>query len=749
MRKKILLFLALTTILCGTALASFCANAWQRLDLEKLENASLTTFVYDRNGQQVSGVHSVENRVPVDLSQLPPHVIDAFLAAEDLRFYRHIGVDFYRIFGALAADLRSGGFSQGASTITQQLVKLTQLSPEKTLKRKLREAIMALRLETLLTKDQILERYLDLVYFGAGAYGIEAAARTYFRVPAAQLSRSQAALLAGLLKSPARYAPHLNPENALARRNAVLLSMKDAGQIPETDYAAAISEPIELNMDEGHTGGWYMDAALDEAAQALSMDRDALLTGGYHIFTAMDAGLQSRAESLFADSGLFPANAADGTSAQAALAAVDPATGGVLALIGGREYLARGFHRAVRMRRQPGSAFKPISVYAAAMDAFGYVPSDFISDQEKDYGQGYIPRNASGVYHGEVTLREALSNSMNAAAVELISVIGPEAAAEYAAALGIPISKTDYGLSMALGALTDGVTPLEMASAYAALANGGLAVTPHIVAQILDAQGNTVYEASAPLSRVLRAESAFLITSMLRTAASAGTAKVLSDLPFPVAAKTGTVGMEAGSTGDAWTVAYTPGLSVAVWMGFDQPDTAHSMPASVTGGAEPARLARALLAGRTDAGEFPMPASVVEVTLDKTALNGLHTALLAAENTPADARITEYFPLSRVPTSVSAIWEPPQTPADAVLEGEAIRFTALSAQDEYVILRDGQEAAVLRGQPGEVLTYADVNPGEVYQVCARNRELYMCGVDKRSEPADISREKWPFWLLFR
>ena len=743
--------LRLMAVLFAAAIAAggyLFLDAWKSLDMKKLESPDVTTFVYDGSGERVTGVHGGVNRTPVALSALPDHVKNAFLAAEDLRFYRHRGVDVYRVLGALMADIRSMSLSQGASTITQQLIKLTQLSPEKTLTRKVREAAMALRLETQLSKDEILEAYLNLVYFGAGAYGVEAAAQTYFQISAADLTADQAALLAGVLKSPSRYAPHLHPDNALSRRNAVLGSMREGGLISEAEYSEAVRRPLALHMSAPAFAQWYVDAALDEAAEKLAISRDELCSGGYHIHTALDRDMQKRAEALFSDSGLFPPDAPDGTPVQGALAAVDPATGGVTALLGGREYLARGFHRATRMRRQPGSAFKPISVYAAAVDAFGYVPADTITDGERDYGQGYTPRNASGEYHGQVTLRQALSSSMNAAAVELISVTGPQAAGEYAQRLGIPIKETDFGLSMALGALTTGATPLEMASAYAALANGGMALRPHIVTRVLDREGRAVYTALETKKRAMKPESAYLITSMLLSAVSSGTARALSDLPFPVAAKTGTVGMEDGRNRDAWTCAYTPRVALAVWMGFDQPDSGHALPASVTGGAEPARLARSLLAGETAAGDFPMPPSVIPAELDKTALGGLHKALLAGEHTPEDARVTEYFTRMRLPNETSTLWDAPLHPDDARLTGDGLSFTAKSDLDEYLILKDGTEAAVLRGRAGETLTFPVSDPTAEYAVAARNRLLFQCGVDRRSDPVIVSRETSRLWFLF-
>jgi len=734
MRRMWFCLAGILALLALALLGAFCANAWKDLDVNKMESATLTTFVYDRNGQLVSGVHAGQNREHVNLEELPEHVYQAFLAAEDTRFYRHKGVDPYRIAGAIWANIRSGSLAQGASTITQQLIKLTQLTPEKTFSRKIREAVMALRLETQWSKDQILESYLNLVYFGAGAYGVQTAARTYFQKDAAQLSIPEAATLAAILKSPSRYAPHLHPENAQVRRDLVLSSMAEEGYIDQAQYETARKTPIELNMLSLDHESWYVDAALDEACRILSLSRDELLCGGYRIDTAMDHAMQQEAEALFADASNFPANASDGQLTQAALIAVDPESGGVLALMGGREYLARGFNRATQMRRQPGSALKPVSVYAAAVDAFGYLPTSPILDAEKDYGNGYIPRNASGEYHGSVLLRQALSSSMNAAAVELISVTGVDAAADYARQLGIPVSQEDQVLALALGSLTDGATPMEMACAYAALGNGGYAISPHMVTRIEDSSGAILYEAQPQRRRAMRSESARLITSMLETAASTGTARALSALPFPVAGKTGTVGMEDGQNRDAWTVAYTPKVSVAVWMGFDMPDEEHAMAASISGGSFPARLAAQWLCASpgTDGGDFSIPDTLMAVSLDKTALDAHQLPLLASEYTPDDAMTVEYFPTDRAPTQISSLWVPPRAVLDARILENTLLFTAMSPDEEYVILQDGQEAAVLQGVYGQQLMLEGLLPGCVYEIYARNILLHQAGTEIRS-----------------
>ncbi|NLG26015.1 MAG: penicillin-binding protein 1A, partial [Clostridiales bacterium] len=448
------------TIALGAALALAIAlffaldvGSWQRLDLNKLDEVYTTTILYDDQGDEYAVLYNTVNRVPVPFSEIPKNVVNAFLAAEDKRFYTHWGVDPRRIAGALLSNIKSGEYSEGASTITQQLIKLTHLTSVKTLPRKANEALLALQLERRLSKDQILEKYLNLVSLGKGAYGVEAASRVYFGKSTGQLTLAEGAPLAAIVKAPSNYAPHLHPDNALRRRNFILGEMADDGYITADQAAAAQKEPIQLARAESETGyGWYVDNVLEDARRALNLGADEVLSGGYRIYTSLNRDMQKSADALFAQGARFPNPAADGTPAQAALAAIDPSNGEIQCLVGGREYATkRGLNRATQMKRQPGSAFKPISVYAAAIDQLHMGPTDFVNDAQRDFGGGYSPQNASGTYHGQVTLRQALARSMNAAAVDLITKTGVSSARRYAANAGVALDARDDNLSLALG----------------------------------------------------------------------------------------------------------------------------------------------------------------------------------------------------------------------------------------------------------------------------------------------------------
>ena len=719
---------------------------WQRLDLERLVRADTASRVYDASGQSVGTLDGAQPREWAPLSSVPRHVRQAFIAAEDLRFYEHCGVDVRRMLGALWHDLRTHSFAQGASTITQQLIKLTHLTQAKTLSRKAQEIVLALQLERALDKDHILEAYLNAVYFGHGAYGIAAAARTYFGVGVDELTLSEGALLAGVIKAPSNYAPHLNPQRALSRRNSILETMAAHDMISQDELRAARADAVVLADSGGGSQlhAWYMDALLAEAEQVLDMSAEEVLTGGLRVHTALSPDLQAAAEFQFEDQDRFPASAADDTPVQAALVALDPATGEISALIGGRRYeVQRGLNRATQARRQPGSAFKPISTYAAAVDAFGYVPASIVDDTPRTFPGGYAPGNAGGQSYGPVTLREALSRSLNIATVDLAETIGIDAARSYARRFGIALSNRDASLSLALGALTDGVSPVELGAAYCALANGGTRVAPHMIRRIEDAEGRVLYRYVRQAAQAVSPESAYMLTDMLKTAAATGSARALSACGLPVAGKTGTVSEPAGGTRDIWTVAYTPDVVTVVWMGFDSPDAEHALPASEGGGGYPARLCASFLescTGSLSGRDFPKPGGVRTVLLDALALREAHAVLLSTERTPRDMTCPELFRSDNLPAIFSDNWRAPGAVPDfRCLTGPGevpvLAFTAQDASAEYVLTRTAggvaEEIAVLRGTPGEELRFADaehdLHQPAIYTLIPCNANLHALG----------------------
>lgn len=754
MLKRILLILGALAAISVVALFFILdIGSWPQLDMEKLRSFTQSTVILDGKDQEAAVISGSGKRTVVALSDIPTNVQEAFLAAEDARFYKHIGVDPIRIGGALLKNLKVGDYAQGASTITQQLIKLTHLTSEKTIVRKLQEAYLALQLERRASKQEILEMYLNAVYFGKGAYGIDAASEAYFDIHASELTLGQGALLAGILKAPSVYAPHLHMDNSLKRRNIVLASMVENGFITQQEADQAGAEKVVLKTEEDASQyAWYVDQTVTEACRALGIESEALLSGGYTIYTALDQGMQRSAQALYQEPARFPADASDGEKAQSALIALDPASGEVLTVIGGRSHdVKRGLNRATTMKRQPGSAFKPISVYAAAIDRYGMLPSSLADDTQRPFGS-YAPQNSGGHYYGMVTLREALSKSLNVASVDLLNRTDVDSARNYAQRAGITLSDQDRNLSLALGALTDGVSPMALCGAYAPLANGGNAVIPHLIRRITDAEGKMVYEFQSPKRQVMKPESAYMITDMLKTAATTGSAKALASVKFPVAGKTGTVGFGDAGNRDAWTVAYTQNVCVAIWMGFDNPDASHVLPDSDSGSNRPAKLATEFLrknAARSNGGEFPMPASLGRALIDREGLVTLGRPVLPSLYTPKSFTTEEIFPISQMPTEVSPIWRKPTAVYNLVVSLDSssrpiISFTAVQPDAMYRVYRvqNGVETVVaeLSGQPGDPLQVVDAVEGGgnlQYYVRPINKTLYREGVMLEGDASQI------------
>ena len=751
-RKRHLLrkgLLALAALLIGSIITGyflFDVPSWQRLDLAKIRNVQQTGAIYDRHDDPVTALKGSQDRTVVALSSLPEHVKNAFIAAEDLRFYRHYGFDPMRILGAVAANVRSRSFSEGASTITQQLIKLTHLSSDKTIARKLEEVYLAVQLERACSKDEILEMYLNYVYFGRGAYGVEAAARSYFGVGASELTPAQAAALAAIVKAPSAYSPGTNPENNAVRRGYILQTMHENGLLADAAYAEAVGAELSvLPMQQAENPyGWYTDAVIDEAGKILGISGDALLGGGYRIYTALDPAYQDIADAQYAVEGNFAAAASDGVRPQSAMACLDAESGAVLCIVGGREYtVQRGLNRATQMQRQPGSALKPLAVYAPAIESHGATCATVLNDTPTTFAGGYAPRNGGNSYHGFVTVREALKWSMNVAAVSLLDRIGVGAGRAFLQKVGIPLTDSDWGLSLALGSLTYGVSPVQLAAAYAVFGNGGTYYAPYFIRSIEDAAGNVIYTHTRQGTRVLSAETAYLMNSLLQSVTSSGTGAKLSAAGTPVAGKTGTVNMTGGGNRDIWMTAYNREISTAVWMGFDQPDSQHRLAGWVSGGDYTAALAtgffRAAYAGK-EKPAFTVPADIVWQTVDRASVEWLGEAMLATKLTPKSYQYSEVFASSNKLVKQSTAWKAPASPsAFYITHNDKGNPVLCITPAESALLRvqrdsDGESIILteLNGTAGQALYYADATAklGVVYtyRVTPVNYELLQNGV---------------------
>jgi penicillin-binding protein 1A len=543
---------------------------WKVADLPSIE--SLETYrpfeaskVYSSDGTLMAEFY-IERREFVPYYRIPEHVKEAFIAIEDERFYRHHGIDFIAILRALYRDILAGRIVQGGSTITQQLAKLLFLKPEKSISRKVKEAILALQIEKRYTKDEILGLYLNQAYFGNQAYGIEAAARTYFNKSVTDLDIAEAALIAALPKAPSYYNPFSHPERALKRRNIVLKKMLTLGFITEEEYEEAVSEPLPQKPNRRKYDAPYFVEFIRGELEDRYPGR--LYTDGFSIYTTLDMRLQDIAEEAVRD-GVQRLSKVVKPGVQAALLAIDIDTGKIVAMVGGTDFWQTQFNRTVQALRQPGSAFKPF-VYLTAFKK-GLIPEDTIMDIEIGYPTAdrkdvWTPRNYEKIYNGEVTLREALAHSLNSATVCLADMIGLDEVIKTAKELGIR-SKIHPYLSTAIGASE--VTLFELVYAYAALAKG-YRLTPLYIEQIINGDGITLEEHFPESEKVIDDALVDEIRDVLRSVITEGTGRRASRiLKRDVYGKTGTT----DDYTDAWFVGFDEKLVVGVWVGRDDHTT--------------------------------------------------------------------------------------------------------------------------------------------------------------------------------
>ncbi len=722
---------AVLFLLCG-AVKTLGMDRWVDFDVYRITGCDRTSIIYDGQSDVVTRLHGVQDRTWVSISELQPSTVYAFISAEDARFFEHEGVDVIRIAGAIVADIKAGSYVQGASTISQQLIKLSHLTSEKTISRKAEEAALAYEMERQYSKEDILEMYLNYVYFGGGYYGIEAAAEGYFGVHASNLTLDQSAMLAGILKSPSGYAPHINYAASINRRNNILRLMRDYGYITDDEKKqAAAKRPTILHDKNEEYSGYYTDAVTKSAAALMGITVDELIRGGYSIYSAMDSDIQHYCEEMFKNGELFPAE-----DSEAAIVVLEPSTGMVVAMVGGRSYTGGiSFNRATDIRRQPGSVIKPVIAYAPAFEYLNYTAADMILDEETTFAD-YTPSNYGNKYYGWVTVREAVTKSLNVPAVKTLSEVGVERAKDFAKRCGIEFDDKDDSLALALGGFTYGVSPLQIAGAYSCFASGGIYNTPTLIKKITDRNGLTVYEYRQDSRRVMSEANAYILTSMLKSVVTEGTGHRLNTLDIPIAGKTGTVGLANGNR-DAWMAGYTPEYTAVVWQGYDS-DRLGLLPSSATGGTYPALMLYELFNhiypdGRS--GDFEKPESVKQYSIDAKTLKKQHKAVLANAMTPQSSRVTEYFTEETAPEDVSGYWAVPGSAQNllAVREegGVMVSFDCPDDFGMYTLWRSEAGKAekplmTWNGREGHI-EYIDaaVKPGKGYRyrVTVKHEEL--------------------------
>lgn len=658
---------------------------------DTLTNQKQTSLIFDKDGNQIATLHATENRQMAKSEEIPELVKKTFVAVEDKRFYKHFGVDPIRVIGSLVADIKSQSMKEGASTLTMQLANNAFIEDPtaKTGSRKLQQVVLALQLEREYTKDEILTFYLNRIFFGESSFGIQAAAKTYFGKELKDLKPDEIALLAGLPQAPSGYDPYIKPEQAKNRRTIVLGVMKDAGLITPDEFnqykdapfthvdnvkknRATSQKPVVAGSD--YQFPYFIDYVIDQLVNEYNLAEEQIFSGGLEIHTTVDPKIQAAAEKEFANANNFP-RSVDDIKVQGAMTVIEPSTGAIRAMVGGRDYTtARGLNRA-QSTRQPGSTIKPLVVYAPALEKGGFFPGTVLDDLPVKYnggnGQVWAPTDydtESAGWKGRITMRYAVENSVNVYAVKLMNLIGINYAWEFGKnRLGLPLENDDKVLSLALGT-TNHVSTIDMASAYGVFANNGVRVTPHAIEKVLDSQGKDVLTPKVTKERTMKETTAYLINNLLRSVVTNGTGTRAQFGNWAVAGKTGTTSLEPSKYGtksgnpDAWFAGYTPNYVGIVWMGYDEDLDGNHYLRQVYGGSLPAQIWKNVMVaaheGQTVQSEFKQPAGIVNGSFDTK------SGLLPSSLTPSQFIQTEIAAQGNFPTRVSDVWVEKEIDAD-------------------------------------------------------------------------------------
>ncbi|MDE7439110.1 MAG: transglycosylase domain-containing protein, partial [Clostridia bacterium] len=548
------------------------------LDRSKLVGARQNVIIYDDEGNELTSASLEIQKKSVSISKLKPDTINAFIASEDRKFYSHNGLNYGRMIKALFKNIASGSFKEGASTISQQLIKNTHLSSDKTIKRKLNEIKLTKKLEKKYSKDEILEMYLNTIYFGHNCYGLQSAAEFYFNKKAENLNLQESATIVGLLASPNNYSPFKNPDKSLKRRNLVLKSMFDCGYISDSAYSEAINSPLSAEQKTTQEKyGSYINAVFDELEE---IDFDHyLLTDGCIIKTYLNTDSQNLIENLS-----YPCDNA--------VIITDNLSGGVIAY----KTTING------AKRQPGSTAKPIFVYGPAIEEKYLSPFTKILDEKVNFN-GYNPENYDKKYHGYVTVTDSIKNSYNIPAVKTLNALNVNTCEKYMNAMGITLDEDEKNLSLALGGMKYGLSIKELTDKYSIFPRGGNYVPSRFIKEIVSKDGKVLYKNNSINSRVFSEGTCSLMNEVLIETSKTGTGKKLKEFNFDVATKTGTCGNQNGNT-DAYAVSYTSENCFAVWLG--DKDNKRS---EITGGNECCKLMKPILQ-TVYASKFPSPLDV-------------------------------------------------------------------------------------------------------------------------------------------
>lgn len=674
-------------VFCGTYLGlNYIKFQSIPLNIDSLTSAALTVNLYDFKNKPIKE----ENQFNGDycsLDNLPSYTPEAFLSIEDKEFFNHHGLNYKRMVGAMMQNIKTMSLKEGASTISQQLIKNTHLSNEKTIERKLKEMALTKKLEKAFSKEEILESYLNIIFFGNNCYGIESASQYYFNKSAKDLSLAESCTLAGLIKSPTKYSPIHNPGNSKSRRNLVLNEMEKDGYITPEEKIQAQNEPIKLDIQSHKNSdklNSYSQCAIDEASDILNLSPKQLALGGYHIHTYQDEDKQHAISNSL--------NNVSVPETDSCAIVIDSSRYAVTAYIGNSNF------KLMDCPRQPASCLKPLLVYAPALNEGVISPDTQILDEKITIG-GYSPSNVNKKFHGYMSITDAVKNSINIPAIKVLSYIGIDTGKEYAEKVGINFDKSDDSYALALGGMTYGLTLKELASGYTVFANGEFS-EPKFVQYITDSNNKLIYVHKTAPKMVYREDSAYLMTNILQETAKSGTARKLSDINnTEIASKTGTVGKKNtnGNT-DAYNISYTPEEVVGVWFG-----NLDNKPIFIAGGNQPTEVVKNYInSQKYEKTTFDIPSTIAEAKIDALELEENHRLVLASPYAPERYTKRSLFSRFNMPKEISSNFnEKPKIDASAKVERDQIVLT-LNTQKHisYQIEKDGIPYQTIQNKSG-------------------------------------------------
>lgn len=707
MKKVLKISLIITAILmliCTTIAIIFITNIMKEtqsveFNKNKLITVSKQLNIYDNVNNLISET-AYNGQTIVSINDLSEDTINCFLSIEDKKFYEHQGLNYKRIAKAMINNLKSRSFKEGASTISQQLIKNTHLTNEKTIKRKVKEMILTKKLEKAFTKNEILETYLNVIYFGHNCYGIEEASKYYFNKSASELNLEESALLAGMIKAPSHYSPINNPETALKRRNLVLMEMMEDGNISDEEYYNAKQKDIVLNVTQQSMPDMlYLKAVKNEAETLLNIPAQQIALRDYKIYTYYDETSQKALENSLDNENYYHINQY-GNIADSLATVINNSTGGIEALYGKSKY------DLSNVKRQPGSAIKPILVYAPALDKGEIHNCSQILDEKVDYS-GYSPNNVGNIFHGYTSVRDCVADSLNIPAIKVMDYVGINNCKQFAQKAGIEFNEYDNGFAIALGGFNEGILLTDLTASYIPFACNGNYIKSGFIRKITTSDDIVIYERDESKHQIMGDDTAYLMTDLLINGVKNGTSKRLKDLPYEVAGKTGTVAVKNTNLNtDVYSIAYTTEHSIGVWLGNYSFDKEHNLEGCNNGGTYCTSMVKDILNtiySDHSPNNFEMPDSVIELSIDEKNLLENHTIKLAGDNCPERYQIKEIFAKRFVPSEVSDLYTNFDIDFNVSLVNNVAQIT-LNALDYliYDIYVDDELIESIQNKSGEI-----------------------------------------------